>query len=155
MHSTGVHCDIDVNECMTFDPCQNGGNCSNTEGNYTCTCPEGVFGRNCDIAPCSPNPCQRGGQCIVESPDSFLCNCTLGYVGNVCEVADCSAVVCQNGGVCSEDMGTSSWRCICIEFNEGTIFLLETSLGFSTFVGCGEEGRMDLGKFFKNPYIFN
>ncbi|XP_030853956.1 protein crumbs homolog 1 isoform X2 [Strongylocentrotus purpuratus] len=116
----GVHCDVDVNECMTLDPCQNGGNCSNTEGNYTCTCPEGVFGRNCEIAPCSPNPCQHDGQCSVESPDSVLCNCTLGYVGDVCEVADCSAVVCQNGGLCSVDWGTSSWWCICIEFNEGT-----------------------------------
>ena len=40
----------DVDECKSNDgagSCQNGGSCNNTEGGYTCTCPEGWTGPDC------------------------------------------------------------------------------------------------------------
>ena len=44
---TGHLCQTDVNECDD-NPCQNGGTCTNTNGNYTCTCTEFSRGRNCE-----------------------------------------------------------------------------------------------------------
>ena len=41
----------DVNECGVDDgngPCKNGGTCNNTLGGYTCTCPEGWTGPDCE-----------------------------------------------------------------------------------------------------------
>ena len=38
-----------MNECDSGrNPCVNGGTCSNTVGNYSCACPNGYRGRNCD-----------------------------------------------------------------------------------------------------------
>lgn len=39
---------IDVDECMA-SPCKNGGKCKNLLGSYTCYCPTGVLGKNCEI----------------------------------------------------------------------------------------------------------
>lgn len=41
-------CFSDENECLAF-PCRNGGNCTNTLGSYTCTCPTQWSGQNCDL----------------------------------------------------------------------------------------------------------
>ena len=38
----------DVNECASGNPCANGGTCVNTLGSYTCRCPAGTSGKNCD-----------------------------------------------------------------------------------------------------------
>ena len=40
-----------MNECGVDDgngPCKNGGTCNNTLGGYTCTCPEGWTGPDCE-----------------------------------------------------------------------------------------------------------
>ncbi len=34
----GENCDIDVDECVVFAPCQNGGTCNNNDGGYSCAC---------------------------------------------------------------------------------------------------------------------
>ena len=38
---------LDINECED-QVCKNGGNCTNTEGSYNCTCVEGYQGKHCD-----------------------------------------------------------------------------------------------------------
>ena len=38
----------DVNECDN-SPCENGGTCNNSQGNYSCDCTEFWMGRNCEI----------------------------------------------------------------------------------------------------------
>ncbi|KAK3743961.1 hypothetical protein QZH41_012187 [Actinostola sp. cb2023] len=38
---------VHINECED-QVCKNGGNCTNTEGSYNCTCVEGYQGKNCD-----------------------------------------------------------------------------------------------------------
>lgn len=39
---------VDIDECHLRKPCLNGGTCVNTEGSYSCTCPEGWVGKNCE-----------------------------------------------------------------------------------------------------------
>lgn len=39
---------VDVNECATLKPCQNGGQCKNTHGSYECTCKPGYTGKDCE-----------------------------------------------------------------------------------------------------------
>ena len=37
----GDFCQDDVNECEAGSPCNNGGNCNNTDGSFICTCLDG------------------------------------------------------------------------------------------------------------------
>lgn len=37
----------DINECDN-NPCQNGGQCTNSEGSFTCSCTDGWEGQVCD-----------------------------------------------------------------------------------------------------------
>lgn len=39
---------LDINECLE-NPCQNGGNCTNTNGSFYCNCPIYTAGVNCDM----------------------------------------------------------------------------------------------------------
>ena len=58
----------DLNYCINNRPCQNGGTCTNAgEGSYTCSCPMGYTGTNCEIEidNCQLDPCQNGGECKV------------------------------------------------------------------------------------------
>merc|ERR1712240_89695 len=57
--------------------------------------------------PCTPNPCEHGGQCVRDSgplrpgAHGYSCNCGPGYGGKHCEdVISCQPNPCQNGGVC-------------------------------------------------------
>lgn len=60
---------VDLNFCTNNRPCQNGGTCTNTgEGAYTCTCPIGFTGKNCEteVDNCRIQPCENGGTCQVR-----------------------------------------------------------------------------------------
>ncbi|XP_062575528.1 uncharacterized protein LOC134237456 [Saccostrea cucullata] len=102
-----------TNPCSP-NPCQNSGTCSVSGSSYTCTCPSGWSGTNCEIASqsCQPNPCQNGGTCQL-SGGSIICSCTSQYTGPNCEQTTqlCDPTYCQNGGTC-QVFGGSSY-CIC------------------------------------------
>ena len=38
---------VDVNECITMQPCRNGGTCQNIDGSYLCQCKEGWTDPDC------------------------------------------------------------------------------------------------------------
>ena len=38
---------VDINECQN-NPCQNGGRCTNVNGDYSCSCVSGFEGKNCE-----------------------------------------------------------------------------------------------------------
>ena len=65
----GLLCNKDLNYCTNHQPCHNGATCFNTGADYTCSCPIGFSGRNCEtrvVDKCSQNPCKNGGDCKVS-----------------------------------------------------------------------------------------
>ncbi|XP_076318763.1 uncharacterized protein LOC143229831 [Tachypleus tridentatus] len=111
----GLLCNQDLNYCTNHKPCKNGGTCTNTgQGSYTCTCPQGITGTNCDIQVdnCAHQPCQNGGKC-KPAIKTYKCECPHGFYGSNCEMASntCPTHHCQNGGTCRT--GTSGYVCVC------------------------------------------
>ena len=65
----GLLCNKDLNFCTNHRPCQNGASCYNTGDDYTCSCPIGFSGRNCEVRvenKCLESPCLNDGECLVR-----------------------------------------------------------------------------------------
>ncbi|CAJ1066506.1 protein delta homolog 2 [Xyrichtys novacula] len=116
----GRFCDKDVFVCSQQQPCQNGATCvMEDSGEYTCLCPEGFHGRDCQLktGPCHQrrSPCKNGGQC--EDADGFAeeltCRCLIGFTGLRCEtnVDDCLMKPCASGATCLD--GVNRFSCLC------------------------------------------
>lgn len=82
------------NPCMSM-PCKNGATCKAIEGSateYTCHCPIGFQGANCDerLDPCESNPCgyDEGLLCDIGPEGGHICRCLfggeIGSNGNMC-----------------------------------------------------------------------
>ncbi|RWS17791.1 neurogenic locus protein delta-like protein [Dinothrombium tinctorium] len=118
----GLLCNQDLNYCTNHKPCQNGGTCKNTgPGYYSCQCPEGFTGKDCEtpLTNCAQQPCVNGGICKTLSPNNYTCECPLGYVGKNCETlaSSCTENPCSHGGTCVD--GPSGYLCICPPGYEG------------------------------------
>ncbi|KAG8014107.1 Neurocan core protein, partial [Nibea albiflora] len=76
---------VEVEPCVT-NPCLHGGKCLPQGTGYSCYCPQGYAGENCeiDVDDCQSEPCENGGTCI-DKIDSFLCLCLPSYGGDMCE----------------------------------------------------------------------
>lgn len=72
-----MFCNQDLNYCTNHAPCKNGGTCFNTgQGLYTCSCPPGYTGPECNVdlgltnrpgLDCSTGlTCLNGGTCKVS-----------------------------------------------------------------------------------------
>ena len=76
----GPNCTFQVNTCES-SPCQNGGQCVNGVGRYTCFCPAGFTDPVCStsIDDCVSLPCTNGGTCLNLRP-GFRCQCAPGRI---------------------------------------------------------------------------
>lgn len=75
-------------ETCALNPCEHGGVCQEayTEQGYSCICPSGFSGLNCDQIgeTCYPGACGSSGRC-VNVASGFECFCPLGKTGMNCE----------------------------------------------------------------------
>merc|ERR1711959_862668 len=109
----GKDCEININECVVegrqlgrklafapSSPCQNGGVCTDLINDYSCECPKGWAGKDCEINidDCAGNPCKNDGEC-VDHVARYTCNCKPGFTGYNCDINidECAANPCQNG----------------------------------------------------------
>ncbi|KAI8515729.1 hypothetical protein Bbelb_065420 [Branchiostoma belcheri] len=74
--SDGFSC-VDTNACRS-NPCENGGTCHEFEGNggYSCECPNGFKGVNCEFAPCNEDltPPQHGSVTCADVSTGGSCD---------------------------------------------------------------------------------
>ncbi|XP_021435995.1 protein delta homolog 2-like isoform X1 [Oncorhynchus mykiss] len=120
---TGRFCDKDIHVCTNEAPCQNGATCyTNISGEYSCLCPNGFYGRNCEhkTGPChkiGKSPCKNRGQCEDSSgyAPELSCRCLAGFSGPRCEtnMDDCLMRPCANGATCLD--GINRFSCLCPE----------------------------------------
>jgi hypothetical protein len=86
---------------------------------YTCTCPDGFFGDNCETDEdyCLSSPCQNNGTChdVMGGP-GYNCTCPTGYTGVNCEedIDECAEGICENGGTCTVSSDMLVGVCVCI-----------------------------------------
>ena len=102
--------------------CQNGGECTNSEGSYSCSCPANWTGNNCeqDVDECANafnsgiDLCSNDGKCMNTQGD-FQCLCTMGWAGKTCDedFDECAAALCPAGTVCKS--AQQSFTCECPE----------------------------------------
>lgn len=112
----GLFCNQDLNYCTNHKPCKNGGTCTNTgQGSYTCTCPDGFTGNDCEKErnDCTHMPCENGGTCTKLREGNATCVCAPGFFGRRCESSaiTCQEKPCKNGGSCIKT--STGFKCSC------------------------------------------
>ena len=105
---------IYVDQCES-DPCLNGGTCnSTTDLTFTCDCPTGYTGNQCQKVTCALDPCLNGGTCTEIGEPGYMCDCGIEFTGQDCGIAigPCALLTpnCNNGN-CVDGIGNFS--CLC------------------------------------------
>ena len=60
------------NACNSL-PCLNNASCTPFSNlTYSCSCPPGYSGKNCEQDPCSIKPCRNSGSCFVNGSTFFF-----------------------------------------------------------------------------------
>ena len=90
---------------------------------YTCNCPNGYNGVNCqiNIDECNSNPCLNSGTC-TDGINEYRCICANAYTGLNCEadINECLSLPCEHNGRCEDLLG--AFNCNCSETGyDGTV----------------------------------
>ena len=97
------------------NPCTNGGTCSSSDSQFTCTCPPEYTGQVCNVAvnPCDSYPCEHGGTCSPGIGLVYTCSCSAGYTGPTCavDIDECNPNPCINSSICVD--GIAQYTCQC------------------------------------------
>eukprot|EP00062_Callorhinchus_milii_P001032 gi/632935707/ref/XP_007891039.1/ PREDICTED: coagulation factor IX [Callorhinchus milii] len=73
---------VDGDQCAS-SPCLNNGNCKDGINLYSCQCPEGFKGKNCEletITRCSVNNGKCHQFCKTNAKPGLKCSCAVGYI---------------------------------------------------------------------------
>lgn len=116
---------LDINECLTENPCLPTEFCINTEGSFDCrkkSCDvgyvlNGVTGNCDDIDECESgrHRCGRNTHCI-NTIGSFHCECNQGFRKDFYDQSFCIDVdECENSGICQQSCQNTygGYRCYC------------------------------------------
>ncbi|XP_046566698.1 neurogenic locus notch homolog protein 1-like [Haliotis rubra] len=105
------------NDGWAAQQCANSAECvryGNGFSDFYCCCAPGFTGDNCeiDVDECASSPCENGGSCSQDEPNSYSCTCPIRFKGQKCEIQrTCDDNPCLNGGDCRPVFG--SFFCIC------------------------------------------
>ena len=91
--------------------------------NFSCACPEGFLGLNCeeDIdeceVPANKDICNNG--ICVNEVGGFQCFCRPGFTGDFCDrdFNECLWDYCKNGATCEDQ--ENAYKCHCVPGYEG------------------------------------
>ena len=93
---TGQFCEEEVTDTCSLFPCTHNATCIQMEqGNYTCMCPHGYEGPNCQtrISSCKGKPCVNGICQERKDGDGYNCYCIPGkWLQDVCACVLCVCV---------------------------------------------------------------
>lgn len=99
----------DLSVCSEKQPCRHGATCvMEDNGEYACMCPEGFYGRNCELraGPCHQRRCVLP---VLPSTADVLFWCRL------CSSWFVSRSPCRNGGLCEDANGfAEELTCHCL-----------------------------------------
>ena len=115
---------IDTDECES-SPCLYGGTCLNGVGRYTCQCPRGLAGGQCEQGE------SKDFYCFLNS----LAYKTVNLLYSVDVIDECDSSPCVNPATCQNQI--FNFSCVCIMGTSGR--LCETGMDLLTEMLCSQQ----------------
>ncbi|CAH1800919.1 unnamed protein product [Owenia fusiformis] len=76
---------LEIDECSSGLRCLNGGVCIDAFNDFSCICPPGSTGKNCELHDCVSHKCINGGTCQPTVNGPYQCICGRQYSGEHCQ----------------------------------------------------------------------